>query len=65
MKSSYCKLLKNLGALSEYAKCGQSSTKIKKFEILTLNPGYYGMVKETISRYCPYNVNCTVWYKMS
>jgi hypothetical protein len=24
------KLLKNLGALSEYAKCSQSSTKIKK-----------------------------------
>jgi hypothetical protein len=28
------KLLKNLGALSEYAKCSQSSTKIKKIEIL-------------------------------
>jgi hypothetical protein len=36
------KLLKNLGALSEYAKCSQSSTKIKKIEILTLYPGYDG-----------------------
>ncbi len=41
------KLLKNLGALSEYAKCSQSSTKIKN-EILTLDPGYDGgMVKKT------------------
>ncbi len=35
------KLVKNLGALSEYAKCSQSSTK--KFEILTLYPGCNGM----------------------
>jgi hypothetical protein len=28
------KLLKNLGALSEYAKCSQSSTKIKKLKYL-------------------------------
>jgi hypothetical protein len=26
----------------------------KKFEILTLYPGYYGMVKATISRCCPF-----------
>ncbi len=25
----------------------------KKIEILTLYPRYYGMVKKTISRYCP------------
>jgi hypothetical protein len=48
------KLLKNLGALSEYAKCSKSSTKIKKNEILTLYPGYDRMVKKTISRYCPF-----------
>jgi hypothetical protein len=49
------KLLKNLGALSEYAKCSQSSTKnIKKIEILTLYPGYDRMVRKTISRYCPF-----------
>jgi hypothetical protein len=40
------KLLKNLGALSEYAKCSQSSTKIKKIEIRTLYPGYDGMIKK-------------------
>jgi hypothetical protein len=47
------KLLKYLGILSEFAKCIQSSTK--KIEILTppLYPGYNGMVKKTISRYCP------------
>jgi hypothetical protein len=43
------KLFKNLGALSEYAKCSQSSTK--KIEPLTLFPGYNGMVRKTISRY--------------
>jgi hypothetical protein len=48
------KLLKNLGALCIYAKCSQSSTKIKKIEILTLYPGYNGMVKKPISRYCPF-----------
>jgi hypothetical protein len=47
-------LKKNLGALSEYAKCRQSSTKIKKIEILTLYPGYDGMIKKLISRYCPF-----------
>jgi hypothetical protein len=46
------KLLKYLGILSEFAKCSQSSTK--KIEILTLYPGYHGMVKKTISRYCPF-----------
>ncbi len=35
------KVLKNLGALSEYAKCSQSST-----DILTLYPRYNGMVKK-------------------
>ncbi len=39
-------MLKNLGALSEYAKFSQSSTKIKKNEILTLHPEYDGMVKK-------------------
>ncbi len=39
------KLLKNLGALSEYAKCSQSL--IKKIEILSLCPGYNGVVKKT------------------
>ncbi len=34
------KLLDYLGALSEYAKCSQSSKK--KIEILTLCPGYDG-----------------------
>ncbi len=48
------KLLKNLGALSEYAKWSQNSTKIKKIEILTLCPGYDGMAQKTISRYCPF-----------
>jgi hypothetical protein len=42
------KLLTNLGAFSEYAKCSQSSTKVNKNEILTLYPGYDGMVKKTI-----------------
>jgi hypothetical protein len=37
------KLLKNLGALSKYANCSQSSTKIKKNENLTLYPRYDGM----------------------
>jgi hypothetical protein len=41
------KLLKNFGALSEFAKCSQSSTKMKKIiEILSLYPGYDGMVKK-------------------
>jgi hypothetical protein len=44
------KLSKNLGALSEYAEGSQSSTK----KILTLYPGYDGMVKKTIARYCPF-----------
>jgi hypothetical protein len=51
------KLLKNLGALSGYAKCSQSWIKIKKIEILTLYPGYYGKWngrKNPISRYCPF-----------
>jgi hypothetical protein len=39
------KLLKNLGALSEYAKCSQSL--IKKIEIPFLCPGYNGVVKKT------------------
>jgi hypothetical protein len=46
-------LLKNHGVLSEYSKFSQSSTKIKKVEILTLFPGYDGMVKKTISRCVP------------
>jgi hypothetical protein len=41
------KLLKNLGALSEYAKCSQRSTK--KNEILTLYPGYDEMVKNHLT----------------
>jgi hypothetical protein len=49
------KLLKNLCAFSEYAKCRQSLTKIKKVEIFTLYPGYDdGMVKKTISLYWPF-----------
>jgi hypothetical protein len=48
------KLLKNLGALSEYTKCIQSWTKIKKFKSL-LFPGYNGRNgQKTISRYCPF-----------
>jgi hypothetical protein len=46
--------LKNLGALSEYAKYSQSSTKTKKIEILALCPGYEGMAQKTISCYCPF-----------
>jgi hypothetical protein len=46
------KLLKNLGALSEYDKYIQSYTK----KILALYPGYYGMVKKTISHFCPFNI---------
>jgi hypothetical protein len=41
------KLLKNLGALSKYAKCSQGLTKIKKIEILILHLEYDGMVKKT------------------
>jgi hypothetical protein len=42
------KLLKNLGALCEYARCSPSLTKIKnKIEILSLYPGFDGMVKKT------------------
>jgi hypothetical protein len=53
---SHLKLLKNLGALSEYAKCSQRSTKKKlKSLFLTLYPGYDGNGKKTISRYCPFN----------
>ena len=37
------KLLENLGALSEYAK----SSQCLKIDILTLYPGYDGMVQET------------------
>jgi hypothetical protein len=44
------KLLKNLGAFSEYAKC---SPKFDQNLILILYPGYDVMVKKTISRYCP------------
>jgi hypothetical protein len=40
------KLLKNLGSLSEYAKCSQMFDQNKKNEILTLNPGYNAMVKK-------------------
>jgi hypothetical protein len=29
----------------------------KKFEIPTLCPGYDGMVKKTISRYCPFKLD--------
>jgi hypothetical protein len=43
------KLLKNLGALSEYAKCSLSSTQNKKNEILTLYPGYDVMVKKHLT----------------
>ncbi len=39
-------LLKNLGALSEYAKCSQRSTKKIEILILTLYPGYDGLVKK-------------------
>ncbi len=35
-------------------KLGQN----KKIEILTLSPGYDGMVKKTVSRYCPFKANC-------
>jgi hypothetical protein len=48
MESS--QVVENLGALSEYAKCSQSSTKIKKIETITLHPGTDEMVKITISR---------------
>jgi hypothetical protein len=50
------KLLKNLGALSEYAKCIQ--TKIKKMKFLpTLYPGYdgNGMVKKPSDATVPLN----------
>ncbi len=40
------KLLKSLGALSEYARCSPSLAKIKKTEILSLYPGFDGMVKK-------------------
>jgi hypothetical protein len=46
---SHHKLLKNLGALSENAKCIQRSNKIY---LTTLYPVYDGMAKKTISRYC-------------
>ncbi len=49
------KLLKNLGELSEYAKCNQSSTKKKKIEIFTLNPWYNGMVKKPTRATVPLN----------
>jgi hypothetical protein len=49
-------LLKNLGEDSEYAKCSQSSTKIKKEEIITLYPGYDGMVKKPSDATVPLNV---------
>ncbi len=42
--SSPHKLLKNLGALSKYAKCSQSSGY----------PGYDGIVKKSISPYFPF-----------
>ncbi len=52
------KLLKNVGALSEYAKCIQSSNKIF-FEILTLYPGYDGMLKKHLILLSPLkNVGC-------
>ncbi len=50
------KLLKNLGALSLSAKCCQSSTKIKKFEILTFYPGYDGIVKKQSHATVPLNL---------
>ncbi len=40
------KLLNNLGALSEYAKCSQSLTKMKKIKILILYLRYNGVVKK-------------------
>jgi hypothetical protein len=45
---SLYKLLKNLGALSEYAKCSQSLTKIKEKmkSLLSSLHGYDGMVKK-------------------
>jgi len=51
------KLLKNLGALDEYAKCNQSSTKIKKIIILTLPYSWIRWNgKKTFSRYCPFKI---------
>jgi hypothetical protein len=49
------KLMKHLGAVSEYANADKVHTK--KNEILTLYPGYDLMVKKTISRYCPLKVD--------
>ncbi len=47
------KLLKNLGALSEYATCIQNSTK--KNKILTLYPEYDGIVKKPYHDTVPLN----------
>ncbi len=55
LQSPY-KLLKSLGALSKYAKCSQSLTKIINILILFLSLGYNGMVKKTISRYSPFYI---------
>jgi hypothetical protein len=47
-------LLKNFGALMKYAKCSQSLTKI---EILTLYPGYDGMIKKPSHTTVPLSTN--------
>jgi hypothetical protein len=52
---SFHKLLKNLGALSKYAKCSQSSTKSKKFKIAILYLEYNGMVKKPSHAIAPLN----------
>jgi hypothetical protein len=57
------KLLKNLGALSEYAKCSQSSTK--KNEILTLYPEYDGMVKKPSHATVPLRTEVSAIQKMA
>jgi hypothetical protein len=46
-------LLKNLGTLSEYAKCSQSAIKIKKMRTL-LSILETMEWSKTISRYCPF-----------
>jgi hypothetical protein len=49
------KLLKNLGALSGYAKCSQSSIKIKKLKsLLSFLDTMENSRKKPISRYCPF-----------
>jgi hypothetical protein len=56
--------LKNLGALSEYAKSCQSSPKLKKYVlILILYLGNNDLVKKTISRYCPFKQRFVIIWK--